>query len=156
MPTRLLILVATILLFSGCFGRTNVLSTTQHISLPALMAGGGYTGYTGTSFSPSIDSTKQVHLVGVTVSASSGDFSWASSMTGTAQPDGTRVLVSKSDFGEAPGTTSLDVVDKSDLRTLFTDGSSFRVYWNIAYAPTLAQQYPDGITVTVTYTVEVD
>jgi hypothetical protein len=156
MPKRLLILVATIVPSSGCFGRTNVGSTTQHISLPPLMAGGGYTGYTGTSFSPSIDATKQVHLVGVTVSASSGDFSWASSMTGSAEPGQTRVLVSKSDFGEAEGTTALDVIDKSDLRSLFTDGSSFRVYWSILYAQTLAQQYPDGITITVTYTVEVD
>jgi hypothetical protein len=156
MPIRLVLLAALLVLSNGCFGRTNMVSATQHLTIAPVTAGGFYSGWSGTTFSQSIPANKQVRLVSVTATSSTGEFTWASSLKGAAQPDMSELIVAKSSFEGAKGTTDIDVVDTGDLRSLFPDGNSFRLYWEFEYAPTLTQAYPDGVTVAVTYTIEVE
>lgn len=156
MPLRLFALAALLAVATGCPGRTNVFQGTQHLTISPIVPGGYFDGYTGTSFSQSIDPTKQVHLLGLTVSSSTGEFSWAGSLTGAADDTMTKVIVNKPSFAGAKGTTDLDIVDTGDLRSLFPEGNSFRIYWAFQYAPTIAQQYPNGVTLTFTYTIEID
>jgi hypothetical protein len=156
MPLRLFALAVLLAVATGCPGRTNVIQATQHLTLSPVIPGGYFDGYTGTSFSGSIDPSKQVHLLGLSVSSSTGDFSWAGSLTGAANNTMTEVIVNKPSFAGATGTTQLDIVDTGDLRSLFPQGNSFRVYWAFQYAPTIAQQYPNGVTVTFNYTIEVE
>jgi hypothetical protein len=158
MVLRLRTLVALLPLVpfvAGCPGRTNVVHGTQHLTLEPT-AGGNFSGYTGTTWSESIDASKKVHLLDLSVSSSSGEFSWASSATGSATPDMTQVLVTKPSFAGVGGSTSFDIVDTGDLRSLFPDANSFRMYWALEFAPTLTQPYPQGVTVTLDYTLEVD
>jgi len=156
MPLRLFALAALLAVATGCPGRTNIVQATQHLSISPVVAGGYYDGYTGTTFSEGIPTGKQVHLLGLTVSSSTGEFSWAGSLTGAANQTMSEVIVDKPSFAGAKGTTDLDIVDTGDLRSLFPEGNSFRVYWAFNYAPTLAQQYPNGVTVTFTYTIEIE
>jgi hypothetical protein len=151
-PTALALLLA---LSYGCGGRTNVLSTTQHITV-APVAGGSYTGYDTTTFSQSLPPNTPVHLLGVTASSSTGEFSWVSSLKVTAPDNPDVTIISKASFAEAQGSTDLDVVDTGDLRSLFPTGNSFRLDWFVAYASALAQPYPDGVTITVTYSFRLD
>ncbi len=156
MQASALLLAALLALSPGCLGRLDTFSTTQQVMVSPITPGGYYTNWSQTTFSQSIDPGKQVHLVGVTLSSSTGEFSWLSSFEGAADVDLTQVIVRKTSFADAGGTTSLDVVDTGNLRSLFPTGNSFRLYWYVVFAPTLAQAYPDGVTVTVTYTIEVD
>jgi hypothetical protein len=156
MPLRLFALAALLAVATGCPGRTNIIQATQHLSISPIVAGGSYDGYTGTTFSEGIDPSKKVHLLGLTVSSSTGEFSWAGSLTGAANETMSQVIVNKPSFAGAKGTTDLNIVDTGDLRSLFPEGNSFRVYWAFDYASTLAQQYPNGVTVTFTYTIEIE
>jgi hypothetical protein len=156
MPLRLLLLAVLLAVGTGCPGLTNVIQATQHLTISPIVAGGYFDGYTGTTFSEGIDRSKKVHLLGLTVSSSTGEFSWVSSVKGAANDTMTEVIVDKPSFAGAKGTTDLDVVDTGDLRSLFPEGNSFRLYWAVNYAPTLAQQYPNGVTVTFTYTIEIE
>jgi hypothetical protein len=157
MPLRLFALAALLAVATGCPGRTNVIQATQHLTISPIVAGGYFDGYTGTTFSQGIDPNKKVRLLALTVSSSTGEFSWVGSVTGAANNTMTEVIVDKSSFAGVKGTTDLDIVDTGDLRSLFpAEGNSFRLYWAVNYAPTLAQQYPDGVTVTFTYTIEIE
>jgi len=156
MPLRLFALAALLAVATGCPGRTNIIQATQHLTLTPIVPGGGFTGYTGTSFSEGIDPSKKVHLLGLTVASSTGEFSWAGSLTGAANQTMTEVIVDKPSFAGAKGTTDLDIVDTGDLRSLFPEGNSFKLYWAFDYAPSIAQQYPNGVTVTFTYTIEIE
>ncbi|HTQ43647.1 MAG TPA: hypothetical protein VMI75_12880 [Polyangiaceae bacterium] len=156
MPLRLFALAALLAVATGCPGRTNIIQATQHLSISPIVAGGSFDGYTGTTFSEGIPTGKKVHLLGLTVSSSTGEFSWAGSLTGAANDAMTEVIVNKPSFAGVKGTTDLDIVDTGDLRSLFPEGNSFRLYWDFNYASTLAQQYPNGITVTFTYTIEIE
>ncbi len=147
--------VALVALIAGCPGRTDVLQTSQHLTLQP-SPGGTFNGYTGTSFDHSIDQSKRVHLLDLTMSSSTGEFSWASSVTGSASSDMSEVIVTKSSLESATGTTSFDIVDTGDLRSLFPSGNSFRIYWSVAFASAFAQAYPDGVVVTLNYTIEID
>jgi hypothetical protein len=156
MPLRLFVIAALLAIATGCPGRTNIIQATQHLTVQPIIAGGSFVGYTGTTFSQSIDPTKKVHLLGLTVASSSGEFSWAGSLEGAADDSMSEVIVKKPSFAGAKGTTDLDIVDTGDLRKLFPEGNSFRLYWALNYAPSLAQQYPNGVNVTFTYTIEVE
>jgi hypothetical protein len=121
-----------------------------------VIPGGTYIGYSGTSFSQSIPAGKEVHLLSATISSSTGEFSWASSLVGSAsQSEGAQVIVQKSSFEGASGTTDLDVVDTGNLVPLFQDGSSIRVYWILQFSDSPAQSYPNGVTVTFDYQFEI-
>jgi hypothetical protein len=156
MPLRLFALAALLAVATGCPGRTNIIQATQHLTISPIVAGGYFDGYTGTTFSEGIPTGKKVHLLGLTVSSSSGEFSWLGSVTGAANDTMTEVIVDKSSFAGVKGTTDLDIVDTGDLRSLFPEGNSFRVYWAVNYASALTQQYPNGVTVTFTYTIEIE
>jgi hypothetical protein len=156
MTLRLFALAAVLALATGCPGRTNIFQATQHLTLKPVIPGGYFNGYTGTSFSESIDPHKKVRLLGLSISSSSGEFSWAGSVRGAANDTMTEVIVDKPSFAGAKGTTDLDIVDTGDLRRLFPSGNSFKLYWAFNYAPEPAQQYPDGVTVTFTYTIELE
>jgi hypothetical protein len=142
-------------LLAGCPGRTNVFQGTQHLTLEPTAAG-NFWGYTFTNFSESIDASKKVHLLDLSVSSSSGEFSWASSVTGAASPDMSEIIVTKSSFAGVGGSTAFDIVDTGDLRPLFPQDNSFRLYWTVDFAPTLAQSYPEGVVLTLNYTIEID
>jgi hypothetical protein len=152
MPVALSILAGALL---GCPGRTTTNQVSQTLNVQPL-AGGYYMGFSGTTFSQSIPSGKQVHLLSATITSSSGDFSWASSLTGTGG-DTTQapVIVSKASFDGAGSTTDLDVVDTGDLLPLFPD-QDFKVYWLINFTSALTQSYPNGVELTLTYELDVE
>jgi hypothetical protein len=156
MPLRLFVLAALLALATGCPGRTNVFQATQHLTLSPVVAGGYFDGYTGTSWSQGIPPDKKVHLLGLTMSSSTGEFSWAGSLMGAADQSMSELIVEKTSFAGAKGTTDIDIVDTGDLHQLFPNGDSFKLYWAFNYAPTIAQQYPNGVTVTFTYTIEIE
>jgi hypothetical protein len=123
----------------GCPGRTTTNQVSQHVTV-----------------SQTIPTNKTVHLLSATVTSSTGEFTWATSLTGTAG-DGADapVVVSKTSFAGAAGTTDLDVVDTGDLLPLFPT-QDFKVYWLIDFAGTLTQSYPNGIDLTVTYELDIE
>jgi hypothetical protein len=140
---------------SGCPGRTTTNQMSQHITLtPA--ASGYYLGYSGTTFSQQIPSNKQVHLLSATLTSSTGEFSWASSLVGSAgQTAGGPVILSKDSFAGTGATTDLDIVDTGDLLPLYPT-QDFAMYWQIDFASALAQSYPDGIELTVNYVLDIE
>ena len=149
----LLVLASTLL---GCPGQKEVNEVDQHATLTPTPAG-YWVGYTSTKFSQSIPAGKHVYLLSATLTSSSGEFTWASSMTGTAgQGDGATVVLQKTSFADATtgGTTSLDVVDTGDLLPLYPT-QDFRVDWVIEYSPSLAQAYPNGLDLTFTYQLDI-
>lgn len=156
MPLRLFVLATLLALATGCPGRTNIFQATQHLTLQPVIAGGYFDGFTGTSWSEGIPPDKKVHLLGLTMSSSTGEFSWAGSLVGAADQSMSEVIVQKPSFAGAKGTTDIDVVDTGDLHKLFPDGNSFKLYWAFNYAPAIQQQYPNGVTVTFTYTIEIE
>ena len=156
MPLRLIVLAALIALATGCPGRTNILQASQHLTLQPVIAGGYFDGFTGTSWSEGIPPDKKVHLLSLTMTSSTGEFSWAGSLVGAADQSMSQVIVEKQSFVGAKGTTDIDVVDTGDLHKLFPQGNSFKLYWAFNYAPEIAQQYPNGVTVTFTYTIEIE
>lgn len=156
MPLRLFLIAALLALATGCPGRTNIFQASQHLTLQPVIAGGYFNGFTGTSWSEGIPAGKKVHLLSLTMSSSTGEFSWAGSLVGAANESMSEVIVEKQSFVGAKGTTDIDVVDTGDLHQLFPEGNSFKLYWAFDYAPQLQQQYPNGVTVTFTYTIEIE
>jgi hypothetical protein len=139
----------------GCPGRTTTNQMTQHISLTPLPAG-WYAGYSGTTFSQKIPSDKHVHLLSATLTSSTGEFSWASSLVGSAgQAAGGPVIVSKASFAGAGATTDLEIDDTDDLLPLYPT-QDFAMYWQIDFSAELAQAYPNGIEVTVNYVLDIE
>lgn len=139
----------------GCPGRTTTNQVTQTLNVQPL-AGGYYVGYSGTTFSQTIPSGKQVHLLSATLASSTGEFSWASSLTGTAgDAAGAPVILSETSFAGAQGPVDLDVVDTGDLLPLFPS-QDFKVYWLIDFTDTLAQSYPNGVQLTFTYELDIE
>ncbi len=154
-PLGALLLAVGLALLTACPGIKNVNPFTQHITLQPL-AGGSYSGYSRTTFGQRIPAGKKLYLRSATITSSTGEFTWATSLTGAASPDaGAQVLVSKPSFEGAERTTELDVVDTGDILPLYPD-QDFRVYWSLQYASTLTQAYPDGVTLDVTYELEMD
>ena len=142
---------------AGCPGRTNIVTVTQHLQIQPV-AGDTYSGYTGTTFGEAVDPGKKIYLRDAKLTSSSGEFSWISSMSGTAENDGgTKELISKGSFADAKGgTVELDIDDKGDLHSLYPDGQNFRVYWDWAFTTSPAQSYPNGIELTFTYTLDIE
>jgi len=149
----LMALASTLL---GCPGQKELNEIDQHATLMPTPSG-YWIGYTSTKFSQTIPSNKTVHLLSATLTSSTGEFSWATSLTGAAgQTEGSTVIMSKSSFADAQtqATTNLDVVDTGDLLPLFPT-QDFRLYWLIEYSPSLAQAYPNGIDLTFSYQLEI-
>jgi hypothetical protein len=141
---------------AGCPGRTNINEVTQHLQVQ-VVPGDVYAGYTGTTFGAAIDPGKKIYLRAASVTSSSGEFSWISSMTGTSPPDtGAHLLISRASFQGAAATADLDVDDTQDLHELYPDGKNFRVYWQWDFTPNPAQSYPNGLTLTFSYTIDVE
>jgi hypothetical protein len=152
---RLAVVPLLALALAGCPGRTTTNQMSQSITLTPI-ASGYYQGYSGTTFSQQIPSNKQVHLLSVTLTSSTGEFTWVSSLVGSAgQTAGGPVIVSKASFAGAGATTDLDIVDTGDLLPLYPT-QDFAMYWQIDFASSLAQAYPNGIDVTVTYVLDIE
>lgn len=163
LPLRLLrsgLLMASLgLLVCGetaCPGQQTINKLTQHVTIPQVLPGGVFSGYTDTTFGESLPKGKQVHLLSATMASSSGEFSWAASLVGSASPNpDSEMVVEKTSFSGATNPTDLDIVDKGDLTALFPDTQNFKVYWELAFAGQPAQSYPNGVEVTFTYEVEI-
>jgi hypothetical protein len=143
---------------AGCPGRTNIVQVTQHLQIQPV-AGDSYAGYTGTTFGQAIGTGKKIYLRDAQLESSSGEFTWAASMTGSSAPSGTEgavLLLSRASFAGASGTADLTVNDTDDIHPLYPDGQNFRVYWAWDYATALTQSYPNGITLTFTYTIDLE
>jgi hypothetical protein len=141
---------------AGCPGRQNINTVTQHLDIQVI-PGDSYSGYTGTTFGEAIDKGKKIYLREASVTSSSGEFSWASSMTGTSPPDtGSKLLISRVSFEGAKATADLQVDDTTDLHSLYPDGQNFRVYWAWDFTTNPAQSYPNGITLTFSYTIDIE
>lgn len=139
---------------AGCPGQQTDNQLTQHLTIQAIQSGGGFVGFTGTSFSQGIPAGKQVHLLSAKVASSSGEFSWMTSLVGTPTLSDAPVLVQKASFAGAASPTDLDVAYTGDLRQFYPD-QDVRVYWVLQFAGAQAQSYPDGVTLTFTYELEI-
>jgi hypothetical protein len=135
-----------------------MIQVTQHLQIQSVVPGGEFTGYTGTTFGENVGAGKKIYLRDASVTSSSGDFSWAASFTGTAPPGdaGSQVIVSQTAFEGASGTIDLNIEDTGDLHALYPDGQNFRVYWALAFSTNATTSYPNGIELTLSYTLEVD
>jgi hypothetical protein len=142
---------------AGCPGRTNINEVTQHLQVQ-VVPGDSYTGYTGTTFGAAIDPGKKIYLRAASVTSSSGEFSWITALTGSSPPDtGSELIVSRASFeGVTGGTADLTVDDTKDLHPFYPDGQNFRVYWAWIFPPNPAQTYPNGVTLTFSYTIDVE
>jgi hypothetical protein len=138
----------------SCGGITNQLSGTQHLTFVSVVPGGSWSGYSQTTFQDTIPTDKTVHLLNVTFTSSTGEFSWLASTVGTA-PSGQQV-VSLSSMEGITGPATLNIVDTGDLRPLFVDDHTVRLNWNAQFPSAVERSYPDGVTVTVSYTLEMD
>jgi hypothetical protein len=141
----------------ACPGQTTVNQVTQHVQVSPVLGGGTWTGYTGTTFGETIPSSKKVTLLSATVSSSSGEFSFAGSLTGATAPDGGgEVLVQKATFTGATSPTPLEIMDTGDLLPLFPN-QDFRIYWTMQFMPDASEQaYPNGIELTFTYSIQIE
>jgi hypothetical protein len=137
---------------TSCGGMTDVYTGTQHLQIPAIGAGGTWTGWSETTFEESIPQGKSVHLLGVTLTSSTGDFSWLASASGST-PSG-QPIASLGSMESITGPAYMNVEYDGNLVPLMVDPNTIRMNWSEQFAPTLAQSYPDGITVTVTYSIE--
>jgi hypothetical protein len=138
----------------SCNGRTNQLTETQHLTLTTIEAGTTVTGFTQTTFEDSIDASEVVNLLDVSIASSTDEFSWLASVTGAA-PSG-QLVVSRSPMNDTESPVSLTVVDTGNVRPLFVDEHTVRLNWVTQIASTLSQSYPDGVTITITYTLQLD
>jgi hypothetical protein len=138
---------------ASCGGMTNQFSGTQHLTIASVVPGGTWTGYSETTFQDSIPAGKTVHLTSVTLTSSSGEFSWLSSTQG-ATPSGTQV-VSLSSMEKITGPATLNIDYTGDLRSELVNANTVRINWNEQFAQSV-KPYPDGLTVTVAYTIELD
>jgi len=137
---------------SSCGGMTDVFTGTQHLQIPAVNAGGTWTGWAATTFEDSVPQGKKVRLLGVSLASSTGDFSWLASSSGSA-PSG-QPIVSLGSMESITGPAYMNVEYDGDLVPLMVNPNTIRMNWSEQFAPTIAQSYPDGITVTVTYSIQ--
>jgi hypothetical protein len=141
---------------AGCPGEQTINQVAEHVTINPVIPGGTYIGYSGTTFGQSIPSGKKVHLLSATVTSSSGEFSWANSLVGTAaQTEGAQIIVEKTSFSGATSPTDLDVVDTGDLLPLYPT-QDFRIYWVLQFSDSPAQSYPDGVTLTFNYQLQIE
>lgn len=147
-------LLALAMATAGCGGLTNQYTGTQHLTIQSVIPGGSWTGYSETTFQDSLPSGKSVHLLDVTLTSSTGEFSWLDSSSGTA-PSGQQI-VSLSPMEGITGTANLNVDYTGDLRPLMVDSHTVKMNWDEQFAPTVTHSYPNGITVTVSYTIELE
>jgi hypothetical protein len=141
---------------AGCPGEQTINHLTEHLTLSELPVGGTFTGYTDTQFSQGVPAGKQVHLLSATLSSSSNEFSWATSLVGSsADNESGTIIIEKTSFSGAKSPADLDVVDTGDLLKLFPNTQNFRVYWAIQFSDHPAMSYPNGITLTFDYEVEI-
>jgi len=138
---------------SACGGMTNQFSGTEHLTIASVVPGGTWSGYSETTFQDSIPAGKTVHLTSVTLTSSSGEFSWLSSTVGST-PSGVQV-VSLSAMEKITGPATLNIDFTGDLRADLVDAHTVRINWNEQFAENV-KEYPDGLTVTVSYTIELD
>jgi hypothetical protein len=149
-------LATLIACLGGCPGEQTINTITEHLDINPVIPGGTFIGYSGTSFSQGIPAGKQVHLLSATISSSSGEFSWADSLVGTAgMTEGSQIILQKTSFSGAKNPTDLDVVDTSNLVPLMSSSQDVRIYWDLQFADSPAQSYPNGVTVTFTYQLEI-
>jgi hypothetical protein len=154
MRSSILLGMGLALAAASCGGRTNQYSGTQHLTIASVAPGGSWSGYSQTTFQDSIPSDKTVHLLSVTFTSSSGEFSWLSSTAGST-PSGQQI-VSLASMQGITGVANLDVDFLGDLRPLFVDDHTVRMNWDEQFAQEIAQRYPNGLTITVSYTLEID
>ncbi len=148
--------VTFICCLAGCPGEQTINQVSQHMDIQQVLPGGTYIGYTGTSFSESIPAGKQVHLLSATVASSSGEFSWATSLVGSAsQSEGAQIIVQKQSFSGDKSPTDLDIVDTGDLLPLFGTSQDIKIYWILQFSDNPAQSYPNGVTLTFSYQLEI-
>jgi hypothetical protein len=149
----LALLVAAV---AGCPGRTNIVSVTQHLSVQPV-PGDSFAGYTSTTFGESIDSGKKIYLRDATVTSSSGEFSWLGSMSATTPADqGGTLVLSRASFAGTSATADLDINYKGDLHPFYPDGQHFVIDWAWDFTDSFAQSYPNGLTLTFNYTLDVE
>jgi len=87
----------------------------------------------------------------VTLTSSTGDFSWLASSSAST-PSG-QPLVSLGSMESITGPAFMNVEYDGNLVPLMVNPNSIQINWSGQFAPTIAQTYPDGITVTVTYSL---
>jgi hypothetical protein len=142
---------------AGCPGQQTLNKVSEHLTISDVIPGGTFIGYSGTSFSQAIPSNKKVTLLSATITSSSGEFSWAQSLVGTAsQTEGSPIILQKASFSGASSPTDMDVVDTGNLLPLFPDPQDIRIYWVLQFASSPAQSYPDGVTVTFDYELQIE
>jgi hypothetical protein len=139
---------------SGCPGRTDHYQGVQHLSVEPIVPGGSFADYTETTFGDAIDPNKQVYLLNVSVSADPPEFSWIANVTGSTP--GGQPLLSKPSFDGAVNPVQLQVLDSGDIRPLFPDEHTFRINWEGNYTPSPEQTYPNGVELTITYTLQIE
>jgi hypothetical protein len=140
----------------GCPGEQTINKISEHVTINPVIPGGTYIGYSGTTFSQSIPSNKKVTLLSATVTSSSGEFSWVDSLVGSSgQTEESQVIMEKTSFSGDASPTDMTVVDKGDLLPLYPD-QDFRIYWTLQFASHPAQSYPDGVTLTFSYELQIE
>jgi hypothetical protein len=150
-------LLGLICCLPACPGQQTVNHVSEHLTIDPVIPGGTFIGYSGTSFSQGIPSGKKVTLLSAKLTSSSGEFSWASSLVGTAkQTEGSQIIVEKKSFSPGTSPTDLDIVDKGDLLPLFPDTQDFKIYWYLQFADHPSQSYPSGVTVTFDYELQIE
>jgi hypothetical protein len=138
----------------SCGGLTNQYTGTQHLTIQSVVPGGAWSGWSQTTFQDSINTSHSVHVLSVTVNSSSDEFSWLQSANGTA-PSG-QLIVSTPPGADGMKSIPLDVDFTGDVRPLFVDSHTVKLDWAIQFADQLAQSYPEGLTLTVTYVIGLD
>jgi hypothetical protein len=140
----------------GCPGEQTINQISEHITINPVIPGGTFIGYSGTTFSQSIPSNKKVSLLSATVTSSSGEFSWVDSLIGSSgQTEGSQVIIDKTSFAGDSSPTDMTIVDTGDLLPLYPD-QDFRIYWTLQFSSDPAQSYPDGVTLTFNYQLQIE
>ncbi len=138
----------------SCGGLTDAYTSTQHLQIPAISPGATWSESDTTTFEYSVPAGKSVHLLSVSLTSSTGDLSWLASLSASA-PSG-QPLASVTSMGSTTGTTAMNIEFDGDLVPLMLSPNALEIDWNVQFAPTLPQSYPDGATLTVTYTIQTD
>jgi hypothetical protein len=143
-----------VLAITSCGGLTDAYTSTQHLQIPAITPGATWSETDTTTFEYSVPAGKTVHLLSVSLTSSTGEFSWLASVSASA-PSG-QPLASMSSMESTQGAVAMSIEFDGDLVPLMLSPNSLEIYWNVQFAPTLAQSYPDGATLTVTYSIQSD
>ncbi len=150
----LLVAACAVACLTGCPGEQTINHLSQTLTINPIQSGGQFIGYTRTTFSPGIPAGKHVHLLSATVTSSSGEFSWVSSMVATAEMSDAPILLEKTSFTGATSPADLDVVYTGDL-VPFSSDNSITIYWTLDYAASQARSYPNGVELTFDYEAEI-